>query len=474
MAVSARASAKIAASDEWRAKHTISVFGVPPNPILTFDSAKLDCLPPSVRASFKTQGFAAPTPIQSQAWPVLLAGDDFIGIAKTGSGKTLAFMVPTINRIATNGIEPRPEGPTCVVLAPTRELAQQIDQETQKVLPTGMRSTVVYGGTSKEPQIAALKRGVHILVGTPGRLMDLLQMGVLSLKNVQIFVLDEADRMLDLGFEPDVRTIIGQMPKNVPRQTVMFSATWPETVQALAAQFQRRDTLRIHVGNTELHANNDVTQRFIFVKHAGMKMRELCKLLDKYRGKRVLVFVLYKKTASIVEQQLAAQYPNVVGVNSDKTQQHREAMLDRFRTQSDCILVATDVAARGLDVKQLDVVINYEFVLQVDDYVHRIGRTGRAGAKGEAYTILADREDYFDGFAARELCQILEGVKQPVPPELIAVADTVKNRFKPTKAKKDKVPENVPLTAAAGTTMKFADSDDDEAAPVDKKRRFED
>jgi ATP-dependent RNA helicase DDX5/DBP2 len=457
----------------WQAEHNLTVIGdACPAPITTFAEAKM--FPQEVHGAFAALKFERPTVIQAQSWPILLQKRDLVGIAKTGSGKTLAFLLPAILQIQSEKKVKPGEGPVCLVLAPTRELAQQIEVEAQRVVPQGMKCCVVYGGVPKYQQAQQLDQGVSIVVGTTGRLLDLLNDGNLKLNRVTFLVLDEADRMLDLGFEPDVRKICKLVSPD--RQTVMFSATWPESVQALATSFQK-NPIRIHVGSTDLHANADVTQNFIFVRQERDKIKELIKLLNRYWGKRVLIFGLYKKSVNFLEQSLKHDY-GVFAIHSDKTQQHREAMLERFKATEGSILIATDVAARGLDVKQLEVVINYEFPLLSDDYIHRIGRTGRAGAKGEAFTILCDVEPYFDHFAARDVVNTLKAVGQPVPPQLAALAakagQQVKGNRKPAA---EKVPEAPSLAAhAPKASIKFQDSDDEEedaSAPAKKKARPE-
>lgn len=455
----------------WRESQSLIVIGSDcPDPITTFAQAAM--FPPEVHASFRDLKFERPTVIQAQSWPILLQKRDLVGIAKTGSGKTLAFLLPAILQIQSERALVRGDGPICLVLAPTRELAQQIEIEAQRVLPKAMRCCVIYGGVSKGPQITALEQGVHILVCTPGRLVDLIEQGKTNLSRVTFLVLDEADRMLDLGFEPVVRKICGQItPK---RQTVMFSATWPESVQSLASTFQR-DPVRIHVGSTELQANCDVQQNFIFVRTEHEKLGELKKIMDKYWGKRILVFGLFKKSVNFLEMTLKRDY-GVIAIHSDKTQQHREAMLDQFRKTQGSILIATDVAARGLDVKELEVVVNYEFPILSDDYIHRIGRTGRAGQKGAAYTILCESgEPYFDNFAARDIANTLTAVGQKVPPQMVAMAAKAGQQIKVSR--KPEVPEAPSLTAhAAKGSIKFADSDDEaeEKPKASAKRPRED
>lgn len=454
-------------AEAWRTENSITLFAKNvPDPMTTFD--EIEQFPKAVRKSFTAQGFEKPTPIQAQAWPILLQKRDMVGIAKTGSGKTYAFMAPILTMLCAEYNEAA-TGPQVCVLAPTRELAQQIEEETKKILPKALSSICLYGGTSKGPQIQALQKGAQIVVATPGRLMDLCETGMTNLHSVQYLVLDEADRMLDLGFEPAVRAICAQIPR--ARQTTMFSATWPESIQDLANKFQK-EVVRIHVGSTELLANDMVSQEFIFTRHDGAKLAELRKILTKWQGKRVLVFALFKKSVNYLEGQLRDFHP--IAIHSDKTQEHRERMLATFKSTEGSILIATDVAARGLDVKELQVVVNYEFPLQVDDYVHRIGRTGRAGATGTSITIISDTEAYYDGFAARDLEKILEKANHKVPQQIAAKAENFRHRARPIKSSKEKIPEAPAFDgAAASKSIKFADSDDDEEQPPKKKARTE-
>ena len=399
-----------AEAEEWRKTHSITVFGTDcPSPMPDFKM--LTMLPPFIQKKFADRGFTAPTIIQAQSWPILFQHRDFVGIAKTGSGKTMAFIVPAIAHIAVQPQLRPGDGPIVVVLAPTRELAQQIEEETKKILPTTMRCACIYGGSPKGPQIQLLRDGVHILVATPGRLIDMLEIKRTSLLRTTYVVLDEADRMLDMGFEPQVRSIFGQVRPD--RQTLMFSATWPKEIQAMAASFQK-DFIRINVGSTELLANPDVTQDFIHVSEDG-KFVELRKLMAQHRDTRVLVFCKTKKTADFLERQLRNVGFDIMAIHGDKEQRQREYILDRFRRESKLAVVATDVAARGLDIKQLEVVINYDFPMQIDDYVHRIGRTGRAGAKGSAYTFISKTEDQITPAVLTQLLSIISKAGQVVP-----------------------------------------------------------
>ena len=408
-------------AEAWRQEHAITVFGTNcPSPMPQFDM--LTMMPPFIQKKFEVQGFKEPTCIQSQSWPILFQHRDLVGIAKTGSGKTLAFIVPAIAHIAQQQQLRPGDGPICLVLAPTRELAQQIEVETQKIIPSTMKCTCIYGGAPKGAQLQVLRQGVHILVATPGRLIDLLQIQRLSLLRVTYLVLDEADRMLDMGFEPQVRTICSQVRPD--RQTLMFSATWPKEIQNLASSFQR-DFIRIHVGSTMLLANPDVTQHFVHCTEDG-KFFELKKLLQLHNTRRVLVFCKTKRTADFLERQLRGQGVDAMAIHGDKEQKQREFILERFRRESKLVVVATDVAARGLDIKQLEVVVNFDFPMQVDDYVHRIGRTGRAGAKGDSYTFMTKKEAQITPAIVRELLRIVQQAKQVVPEFLSTWADELK------------------------------------------------
>ena len=401
----------------WRKQHEITVVSQTvecPPPITTFAPVKRANA--SIAAALSAQGFTSPTPIQCQSWPILLEGRDLVGIAKTGSGKTLAFMVPALLHIAAQPPLKYGDGPLCVVLAPTRELAQQIEVETRKVLPGGVRCACIYGGAPKGPQLAQLAVGVHIIVATPGRLIDFLESRRTNLLRVTFVVLDEADRMLDMGFEPQVKAICQQVRED--RQMIMFSATWPREIQALAAAFQR-NYIRIHVGSADLLANPDVAQHFVFTTESD-KLSQLRKLLLGNHGKRCLVFAKMKRTADELERHIRAMGISVYAIHGDKEQAQRDYVLNKFRKESNMTLVATDVAARGLDIKELDMVINYDFPMQIDDYVHRIGRTGRAGAKGDAFTLITKREDQVTGATLATLVKILEEAKQTVPKELLA------------------------------------------------------
>merc|ERR1719384_2701937 len=298
-----------------------------------------------------------------------------------------------------------------LIIAPTRELAMQ----SQEVLEAagkecGIASVCVYGGVSKWGQKQALSQGVEVVVATPGRLIDLMQEGIISLAQVSYLVLDEADRMLDQGFERDIRQIVGETHKG--RQTALFSATWPDSVRELAHSFLNRP-IKVTIGSEDLAAGTRITQ---IVEVVEDRAREglLLKLLNKYhssRKNRVLIFVLYKKEAARVEMNLKRSGWKVCSIHGDKSQEARTQAVEQFKSGEVPLLVATDVAARGLDIPGVDFVINYSFPLTIEDYVHRIGRTGRAGREGTAHTFFQQ----CDKLRAGELVKVLKDANQEVP-----------------------------------------------------------
>ena len=414
------------AVESYRKEVDIEVF--PPEagstfkPILSFEYLNPSLLDfvPHVKKYIADKKFTKPSPIQSQCWPPLLAGDDIIGIASTGSGKTLTFLVPALLRIAKAGPQPKTAipSPRVLVLAPTRELAMQSHQVVMDI--GGPKGVCIYGGVPKPQQKADLRGGADVVVATPGRLIDLLEEGALSLSNILYMVLDEADRMLDDGFEPAIRQILSKCPPagsdSKSRQTAMFSATWPEEIRALADKFLRRDVIRVTVGGDELSANHRVTQ-IVECVEAHQKDKKLMGLLEKYhksRKNKVLVFVLYKKEAVELQSKISSRGWNVTAIHGDKSQHDRTAALEEFKSGKTPLLIATDVAARGLDIPQVEYVINYSFPLTVEDYVHRIGRTGRGGATGTSHTFFTD----FDKGLAGALVAVLQEAKQEVPQEI--------------------------------------------------------
>ncbi|KAL8927903.1 MAG: hypothetical protein Q9172_001129 [Xanthocarpia lactea] len=390
-------------------------------------------LPKSSHSSeFST--FKAPTPVQASAWPFLLSGRDVVGVAETGSGKTLAFGIPCIRSVSSTSSQKQFDTPArAVIVSPTRELAVQIHTQIQSLCtPTNkIHTACVYGGVPKEPQRLALSTA-HIIVATPGRLLDLIEEGSANLSEVKYLVLDEADRMLEKGFENEIRKILSTTPSTSQgRQTLMFTATWPESVRELAATFMK-EPVHIHIGENnadgELRANTRIEQQVEVVDPRGKESRML-QIIKKYQsGKskndRILVFCLYKKEATRVEGFLRSKGLRVAGIHGDLSQERRMAALEGFKSGECPLLVATDVAARGLDIPAVKLVLNVTFPLTVEDYVHRIGRTGRAGALGLAITLFTEHDKAQSG----ALINVLKAAGQPVPEELLKFGTTVKKK----------------------------------------------
>jgi ATP-dependent RNA helicase DBP3 len=326
------------------------------------------------------KAFSAPTPIQAAAWPFLFNGRDMIGIAETGSGKTLAFGVPCIRRLTSHGGKKGKKRLQAVIITPTRELTIQVHKQMVEIAgELADRVACIYGGVSKDEQRTALKTAA-IAVATPGRLKDLVSEGTLELRNVEYLVLDEADRMLDKGFEEDIKQIVSSMPDVDSRQTLMFTATWPTSVQDLASKFMN-SPVRINIGDSassDLRANPRIMQIVEVVSPRDKDFRLIQLLNDHHRkvgrNEKILVFCLYKKEAARVERFMRSKGFQVAGIHGDMSQSERIKSLDAFRSGSVPLLVATDVAARGLDIPAVKLVLNVTFPLTVEDYVHRIGR----------------------------------------------------------------------------------------------------
>lgn len=386
--------------------------GEVPKPFTTFNSCGF---PKPIMATLFSLGFAAPTPIQAYCWPVAGGGRDVVGIAKTGSGKTLAFLLPPF----TTFLGSRPgHGPSMLVMAPTRELACQIQLEAERFgKRVGIYSVCVYGGAPRGPQLRELRAGAHLVVGTPGRLNDYLEGGELSLENCKNLVLDEADRMLDMGFEPQIRTLIKAIPRD--RQTMMFSATWPREVRNLAQDYLHRPVY-IQIGSHEATANKDITQEVMICNGQRDKSENLFEILNKIdRAERVIVFTNTKKLCESLASDLWNSRIHCVTIHGDKEQRDRDQALHSFKTGRTPVMLATDVAARGLDIKGVKLVVNYDVAPCPDDHIHRIGRTGRAGVPGRAVTFLDRRESK----EAREVMRSMEKAGQPVPENLRELAD---------------------------------------------------
>ncbi len=359
------------------------------NSVTTTTFAELGLAEPLLRALNDAQ-YINPTPIQAQSIPVLLAGRDLLGLAETGTGKTAAFVLPLLNKLAEEG-RAQPGAPRALILAPTRELAIQIG-ESIAVYGRHLRlsHTVIFGGVGQRPQVNAIARGVDILVATPGRLLDLIDQRHLRLGNVQTFVLDEADRMLDMGFVRDVRRILKLVP--VKRHSLLFSATMPDDIAKLAAEFLK-DPVRVEIARAGKTVDR-IDQQVMFVSTSA-KRDVLGHMLKDPELRRVIVFTRTKRGADRVSKAVEMMGVGVHAIHGNKSQGQRQSALDSFRKGFTRVLVATDIAARGIDIDEITHVINYELPNIPESYVHRIGRTARAGASGTAIALCApDERDY--------------------------------------------------------------------------------
>jgi len=413
-----------------------------------------------------------------------MQSSDVCGIARTGSGKTLAFAMPYISmsvRGALTVFQQPCHIPRFVCMAPTRELAMQIAEvcsELTAVLAEGGEDhypvMCVYGGVPKQEQRRALKsKGVDMLIATPGRLQDLADEESLDLSAVQYLVLDEADRMLDMGFIDVVKNLIGRMPKCADRRTVMFSATWPASVHSLATQFLQ-EPVHVGIGSVDegLAANTSIRQEVLVLQNEKDKPTRLLNLLKEHYapGKKIIIFGLYKKETAWLETFLYEKgYDKCVALQGDMTQDKRSKAIADFKLAKVSPLIATDVASRGLDVQDVELVINYTFPLTIEDYVHRIGRTGRAGKKGLAVCFFCpDSKGVQDEKShAGDLAKVLRDAKQPVPAELEKISNTsggnkaTKKKAHPLFGNHFKTEEQMAALEAKKVHTTFADSDDE-------------
>eukprot|EP00931_Biecheleriopsis_adriatica_P116449 TRINITY_DN92087_c0_g1_i1.p1 TRINITY_DN92087_c0_g1~~TRINITY_DN92087_c0_g1_i1.p1 ORF type:complete len:503 (-),score=161.69 TRINITY_DN92087_c0_g1_i1:92-1600(-) len=447
-------------------------------------------------AGFQAEGFAKrlikyceskfekPTPIQACTWPLIMQKSDVCGIAKTGSGKTMAFAMPylSMSRLGVLEVFEQPcNSPRFVAMAPTRELAMQIAEvcsDLVKALTAGDEGVYpvqcIYGGVPKRDQRQVIRStGIDMCIATPGRLQDLVDEESLDLTYVQYLVLDEADRMLDMGFIDVVKSLIGKMPKAGKRQTCMFSATWPASVHALATQFL--DTpLHVGIGSVDegMVANTSIRQIVEVIKNDKEKPTRLLHHLKQHYApnKKVIIFGLYKKETAWLETFLWEKgYEKVIALQGDMTQEKRTQAIADFKATKKTPLIATDVASRGLDVQDVELVINYTFPLTIEDYVHRIGRTGRAGKKGLAICFFSpDSKGAQDEKAhAGDLCKVMRDAGQEVPKELESIANTsggnkaTKKKAHPLFGSHFKSAEQMAALEAKKVHTTFADSDDD-------------
>ncbi|HET8775599.1 MAG TPA: DEAD/DEAH box helicase [Thermoanaerobaculia bacterium] len=345
-------------------------------------------LGPKLLQSTADLGYTQPTPIQSAAIPRILAGRDLIGIAQTGTGKTAAFVLPLLERLAAR---PQTKHARALIVAPTRELALQIDENVRLLgRHLRIRCATIFGGVGETPQIDAVRRGVDVIVATPGRLLDLMGSGHVSLREVEIAVLDEADRMLDMGFLPQIRRIVNALPKQ--RQTLLFSATLSADIEKITGEFLRAPET-VEIGRRSNPADS-VTQ-FLYPVPKSRKIDLLAHLLRDQSLDSVLVFSRTKHGADKIVRKLKAHNVNAAALHSNRSQSQRVAALDAFKSGRARVLVATDIASRGIDVEGISHVVNFDFPMHAEDYVHRIGRTGRADAVGDAISFVTpDDEQY--------------------------------------------------------------------------------
>jgi superfamily II DNA/RNA helicase len=349
-------------------------------------------LAPEILRALSDQGYVHPTPIQAKAIPLVLEGKDVMGAAQTGTGKTAGFSLPIIQLLlahASSSMSPARHPVRALILTPTRELAVQVAENVKAYAQhTPLRSVVVFGGMDMKPQTEVLRRGVEIVIATPGRLLDHVEQKNISLSQVQMLVLDEADRMLDMGFLPDLQRIINLLPKT--RQNLMFSATFSPEIKKLAGSFLNSPVL-VEVARSNATADK-VTQ--VVYKVTEEAKRDAVEFIVRSRElKQVIVFSNTKIGASRLSRSLEQAGIKASAIHGDKTQQERMAALDAFKRGEIEVLVATDVAARGLDISDLPCVINYDLPYNAEDYVHRIGRTGRAGASGDALSVYTDKDE---------------------------------------------------------------------------------
>ena len=386
---------------------------------MNFDQFKLDA---RLMAGIQQLGYVTPTPIQTQAIPAALAGKDLIATAQTGTGKTAAFVLPILNHLLAG---PRHRA-RALIVTPTRELADQIHETVRHFARgTGLRSTTIYGGVGASPQARALKDGTEIIAACPGRLLDQLGQGNARLDAIEILVLDEADRMLDMGFLPDVKRILEHVPAS--RQTMLFSATFPKEVEQLASRTLKNPT-RIAIG---LSKPAYTVAHFLYPTPQHLKTPLLLELLRQTRNGSVLIFTRTKHRAEKLSRQIIRAGFNSTSLHSDRSQGQRQTALAGFRSGRYQVMVATDIAARGLDVEGISHVINFDMPATSDDYIHRIGRTGRAEHSGDAFTLVTpDDRDMIralEKIIGKPLPRLtLEGFNYLAPPP---VASSVPSSF---------------------------------------------
>uniref|UniRef100_A0AAR2M017 RNA helicase n=1 Tax=Pygocentrus nattereri TaxID=42514 RepID=A0AAR2M017_PYGNA len=394
--------------EQYRRAKEVTVKGRDcPKPVMKFHEATF---PNYVMEIINKQAWSEPTPIQAQGWPLALSGKDMVGIAQTGSGKTLAvsYLNPFISETFT----------CCQLLyiLTTSRFLSQVAAEYGRA--SHLKSTCIYGGAPKGPQIRDLERGVEICIATPGRLIDFLEAGKTNLRRCTYLVLDEADRMLDMGFEPQIRKIVDQIRPD--RQTLMWSATWPKEVRQLAEDFLK-EYVQINIGALQLSANHNILQ-IVDVCNDGEKDDKLIRLLEEIMSEKenkTIIFVETKRRCDELTRRMRRDGWPAMGIHGDKSQQERDWVLNEFKFGKACILIATDVASRGLDVEDVKFVINYDYPNSSEDYIHRIGRTARSQKTGTAYTFFTPNNMK----QANDLISVLREANQAINPKLLQMAE---------------------------------------------------
>ncbi|MFG0324026.1 DEAD/DEAH box helicase [Pseudomonas sp. zjy_15] len=389
--------------------------------------AKLGLIEPLLR-TLQQLDYTTPTPVQAKAIPAVLAGRDLMAAAQTGTGKTAGFALPVLQRLALEGEKVASNSIRALVLVPTRELAEQVHNNVREYAENLPLSTyAVYGGVSINPQMMRLRRGVDLLVATPGRLLDLFRQNAVKFNQVQTLVLDEADRMLDLGFAEELQSVYAALPRK--RQTLLFSATFSDQIRMLAG-LALNDPLSIEVSPRNAAATS--VKQWLVPVDKKRKADLFCHLLRKQRWKQVLVFAKTRNGVDQLVERLLAEGVNADGIHGDRPQATRQRALDSFKAREVQVLVATDVAARGLDIDDLPLVVNLDLPIVAEDYVHRIGRTGRAGNKGEAISLVCADEV-----------------------QLLASIEVLTRQTLPRHEEPDFIPEHrVPMTDASGQVIK--------------------
>ena len=348
---------------------------------MNFNQFNLDS---RLEAGINKAGYSEPTPIQRKVITLAMSGEDLIGTAQTGTGKTAAFVLPILHKLLVD----HHKYATVLIVTPTRELAEQIKQHIDMLqYRTGIRSVTVYGGVGAPPQIKALRHGVDIIVACPGRLLDLINQGYAKLDRINVLVLDEADRMLDMGFLPDIKRILSYLPKK--RQTMLFSATFPRQIETLAKQVLHNPR-RVAIG---LSRPAHTVSHSLFPVPQHLKPKLLLKILEHTDTDSVLIFTRTKYRAKSLAKKIAAKKYRVTSIHSNRSQAQRQSALKGFKDGTYHIMVATDIAARGLDIENISHVINFDIPATADDYIHRIGRTGRAERTGDAFTLTTPEDD---------------------------------------------------------------------------------